>query len=64
MTKDDLLKDIAETGYNVGFGAKRHFATYNITQKIPSVIGFVSLRLRAFSHSLSTHLQRSGFRRA
>jgi hypothetical protein len=43
MTKDDLLKDIAETGYNVGFGAKRHFATYDITQKVPSVVGFVSI---------------------
>ena len=23
MTKDELLKSIAETGYNVGFGAKK-----------------------------------------
>lgn len=45
MTKDDLLKDIAETGYNVGFGAKRHFATYDITQKVPSVVGFVSIAI-------------------
>ena len=30
MDKDDLLKHIAETGYNVGFGAKLHFATYDI----------------------------------
>jgi SMODS and SLOG-associating 2TM effector domain 6 len=49
MTKDDLLKDIAETGYNVGFGAKRHFATYDITQKIPSVIGFVSIAVGIFA---------------
>jgi hypothetical protein len=48
MTKDDLLKDIAETGYNVGFGAKRHFATYDITQKVPSVIGFVSIAIGIF----------------
>jgi hypothetical protein len=49
MTKDDLLNDIAETGYNVGFGAKRHFATYDITQKVPSVIGFVSIAIGIFA---------------
>ena len=43
MTKDELLKSIAETGYNVGFGAKKHFATYDIVEKIPGIIGFISL---------------------
>ncbi len=43
MTKDELLKSIAETGYNVGFGAKKHFATYDILEKVPGFIGFISL---------------------
>lgn len=43
MTKDELLKSIAETGYNVGFGAKKHFATYDIIEKVPGFIGFISL---------------------
>jgi hypothetical protein len=43
MTKDEILKHIAETGYNVGFGAKKHFATYDIVNKAPGWIGFVSL---------------------
>lgn len=42
MTKGDLLRSIAETGYNVGFGAKKHFATYDIVEKMPGWIGFFS----------------------
>jgi hypothetical protein len=42
VTKDDLLRLIAESGYNVGFGAKKHFATYDIVSKAPNTIGFVS----------------------
>lgn len=43
MTKDDLLKHIAETAYNVGFGAKKHFATYDIVAKAPGWISLISL---------------------
>lgn len=49
MTKDDLLKLIAETGYNVGFGAKKHFATYDIVEKTPGLIGFISTAVGVFS---------------
>ena len=42
MNKSNLLMSIAETGYNVGFGAKKHFATYDIVQKAPGWIAFVS----------------------
>lgn len=40
IDKNDLLRSIAETGYNVGFGAKKHFATYDIVEKMPGWIGF------------------------
>lgn len=43
MNKEGLLKSIAETGYNVGFGAKKNFATHDIVQKAPGLIGFASL---------------------
>lgn len=43
MTRDDILKNIAETGYNVGFGAKKHFATYDIVIKTPGLISLFSL---------------------
>src|SRR6267378_1259803 len=49
VTKGDLLKEIAETGYNVGFGAKKHFATYDITAKIPGLIGFISITVGIFA---------------
>jgi len=42
MQKENLLKNIATTGYNVGFGAKKHFATYDIVEKTPGWIGFIS----------------------
>lgn len=42
MNKAELLKYIAETGYNVGFGAKKNFATYDLIEKIPGWIGFIS----------------------
>jgi hypothetical protein len=42
MTKPDLLKHIAQTGYNVGYGAKKHFATYDIAAKAPGCISFLT----------------------
>lgn len=43
MNKDELLKNIATTGYNVGFGAKKHLATYDIVSKTPGLISFFSM---------------------
>ncbi|HBC5065869.1 TPA: SLATT domain-containing protein [Proteus mirabilis] len=43
MQKDDLLTHIASAGYNVGFGAKKTFATFDIVSKIPGWIGIISL---------------------
>ena len=43
MLKDEFLKAIAELGYNVGFGAKKHFATYDIVEKTPNRINFLSI---------------------
>lgn len=49
MDRPGLLKSIAETGYNVGFGAKKHFSTYDIVEKTPGLIGFVSLSIGILS---------------
>lgn len=43
MKKEQLLKLIAIAGYDVGFGAKTHFATFDIVEKAPGWLGFVSL---------------------
>ena len=45
MTKETLLKSIATNGYNVGFGAKKNFASYDLVIKLPSWIGFITLGL-------------------
>lgn len=43
MNRQGLLTSIAETGYNVGFGAKKNFATHDIVQKVPGGLGLISL---------------------
>ncbi len=45
MDKISLLKSIANTAYNVGFGAKKHFATFDIIEKIPNWIGFLTMSI-------------------
>lgn len=49
MNKDDLLRHIAQTAYNVGFGAKKNFATYDIVAKMPGLIGFVSMAFGVYA---------------
>lgn len=43
MNKNELLKSIAVSGYNIGFGTKKTYATYDIVQKVPGWIGLFSL---------------------
>ena len=43
MKKGSILSLIATHGYNVGFGAKKHFATFDIIEKVPGWIGFISI---------------------
>lgn len=49
MDKDQLLKLIAEKGYDVLFGVKKTFATYDIVSKGPGWIGFVSSAVGVFA---------------
>lgn len=48
MDQAGLLKSLAETGYNVGFGAKKHLATFDAVEKWPGWIGFVSAACGVF----------------
>ncbi|EJB8442381.1 SLATT domain-containing protein [Vibrio parahaemolyticus] len=64
MNKDELLKRIATTGYNVGFGAKKHLATYDIVSKTPGFIGFISMAFGIYAlaiDALSTKLLSATF---
>lgn len=45
MTKEDLLKQIAESAYNIGFGGKKSFATFDIVDKIPGILNFCALAI-------------------
>jgi hypothetical protein len=44
-----MLKVIARHGYNVGFGAKKNFATYDIICKASGWISFISLAIGVFA---------------
>lgn len=48
MNRDELLKYITDTAYNVGFGAKKHFATYDIVGKMPGFIAFTSISIVSY----------------
>ena len=61
MDRNEALKLIATHGYNVGYGGKKHFATYDIIEKIPGAISFASiafgiLSLKYFSEELAGHV--------
>jgi hypothetical protein len=43
MNQDALLKLIAESGYNIGYAAKKHLATFDIVEKVPGWIGLISI---------------------
>lgn len=38
MNKQSLLESIANKGYNIGFGAKKHFITYHIYSQLPKTL--------------------------
>lgn len=64
MKKSDLLKCIAEKGYDIGFGAKKHFATYDIVEKTPGFISFISMAIGIYAlcvDSLSTKIVSATF---
>lgn len=64
MNKESLLKEIATNGYNVGFGAKKNFASYDILIKLPSWVGFISLTIGILQlgyDSLGGNKELSGF---
>lgn len=49
MDKDRLLKTIAEKGYDVAFGVKKTFATYDIVGKGPGWVGLISSAVGIFA---------------
>lgn len=48
MDKNDLLRCVAEKAYDVGYTAKLHFATHDMVEKVPGLIGFLSMTVGIF----------------
>lgn len=53
MEINSLKKHIAETGYNVGYSAKLHFSSYEMIEKLPGLISFVSMAFGIYALSFS-----------
>lgn len=45
MKKDLFLREVAESAYNIGYAAKKNFATYDIVEKAPGWISLITLGL-------------------
>ncbi|MDH2423024.1 SLATT domain-containing protein [Cobetia amphilecti] len=45
MNEQDLKKQIAREYYNTIYGAKINFASYDICEKMPTIISFISLTI-------------------
>ncbi|MDE5307706.1 SLATT domain-containing protein [Providencia stuartii] len=62
MENNNLLKHISETGYNVGYSAKLHFASFEMIEKVPGLLSFISLAFGVYALAfaeLSTKLASS-----
>ena len=48
MNRDRLLKEVATTGYNVLYSAKKHFATFDIVEKVPGWLTISTIAVGIF----------------
>ena len=53
MDNNNLKKHIAETGYNVGYSAKLHFASFEMIEKLPGLISFISMAFGIYALAFS-----------
>jgi hypothetical protein len=49
MSDTNLKKHIAETAYNVGYTAKLHFASFDMIEKLPGIISFISMAFGVYA---------------
>jgi hypothetical protein len=52
MKKKALMKNLARTAYNVGFGAKKHFLTYDIYRILPRFISLATTLIGVYQLSI------------
>lgn len=48
MNKSAILRSIAESAYNIGFGGKKHFVTYDIYRIFPRAISVITMIIGVF----------------
>ena len=53
MDNNNLKKHIAETAYNVGYSAKLHFASFEMIEKLPGLISFISMAFGIYALAFS-----------
>lgn len=49
MKKDLLLRELAQSGYNIGYAAKKHLATFDIVEKAPGWVSITTLGVGIFA---------------
>ncbi len=49
MTEDAIKQRLAEVGYNMGYGAKRQFASYDIVEKLPFYFTVATFGIGAYA---------------
>ncbi len=49
MSNAALRQSIARAAYDIGFGAKKHFATFDTVEKLPGWVGFISFAVGVFA---------------
>ncbi|WP_157696581.1 SLATT domain-containing protein [Porphyrobacter sp. CACIAM 03H1] len=49
MSSKSDLESIARAAYDIGFGAKKHFATFDAVEKLPGWVGFISFSIGVFA---------------
>ena len=54
MKRDLLLNEIAQTGYNVGYAAKKHLATFDVVEKAPGWITLIPMAIGVFALVIPT----------
>lgn len=48
MNRDALLKSLANEGYNIGFGAQKHFISYHYYSQLPRILSLATIFVGIF----------------
>jgi len=49
MDRSFFLKELAQSGYNIGYAAKKHLATYDVVEKAPGWVSLITVGFGIFA---------------